>query len=70
VKIAIVGAGPSGLYLGLLLKRSAPDWQVEIVEQNLPDSTFGFGVVLADTGLQQLKEADNTSYFYCVIKPA
>lgn len=62
MKVVIVGAGPSGLYLGLLLKRRAPDWQVDVIEQNQPDSTFGFGVVLADTGLLQLQEADEASY--------
>ena len=62
MKVAIVGGGPSGLYLGLLLKRRRPDWRVEAVEQNRPDDTFGFGVVLADTGLAHLREADEESY--------
>jgi 2-polyprenyl-6-methoxyphenol hydroxylase-like FAD-dependent oxidoreductase len=62
MKVAIVGGGPSGLYLGLLLKRSEPSWQVDVIEQNLADATFGFGVVLADTGLLQLQEADASSY--------
>ena len=62
MKVAIVGGGPSGLYLGLLLKRNEPDWQIEVVEQNSADATFGFGVVLADTGLLQLQEADEASY--------
>lgn len=62
MKIAIVGGGPSGLYLGILLKRQRPRWEVEVVEQNKADDTFGFGVVLADTGLAQLQEADETSY--------
>src|SRR5262249_9555966 len=62
MKIAIIGGGPSGLYLGLLLKRSEPGWQVDVVEQNQPDATFGFGVVLADTGLLRLQEADERSY--------
>jgi len=62
MKIAIVGGGPAGLYLGLLLKRGQPDWQVEIIEQNSMDATFGFGVVLADTGLSQLRDADARSY--------
>ncbi|WP_297839270.1 FAD-dependent monooxygenase, partial [Pseudomonas sp.] len=62
MKVAIIGGGPAGLYLALLLKRSAPDWQVEIIEQNSADATFGFGVVLADTGLQQLRDADAASY--------
>lgn len=62
MKVAIVGGGPSGLYLGLLLKRKAPDWQVDVIEQNIADATFGFGVVLADTGMLQLQEADERSY--------
>lgn len=62
MKIAIIGGGPSGLYLGLLLKRRQPGWQVEVVEQNQAADTFGFGVVLADTGLAQLQEADEASH--------
>ena len=62
MKIAIVGGGPSGLYLGLLLKRGAPHWNVVVIEQNTRDATFGFGVVLADTGLLQLRDADAASY--------
>jgi 2-polyprenyl-6-methoxyphenol hydroxylase-like FAD-dependent oxidoreductase len=62
MKVAIVGGGPSGLYLGLLLKRKAPEWRVEVIEQNPADATFGFGVVLADTGLLQLQDADEHSY--------
>jgi 2-polyprenyl-6-methoxyphenol hydroxylase-like FAD-dependent oxidoreductase len=62
VKTAIIGGGPSGLYLGLLLKRRQPRWQVEVIEQNQANDTFGFGVVLADTGLAQLQEADEASH--------
>ncbi|MGD9944349.1 MAG: FAD-dependent monooxygenase [Burkholderiaceae bacterium] len=62
MKIAIIGGGPSGLYLGILLRRRAPGWHVEVIEQNAADATFGFGVVLADTGLQQLRQADEASF--------
>lgn len=62
MKIVIVGGGPSGLYLGLLLKHGQPDWRVEVIEQNPADATFGFGVVLADSGLLQLKQADEASH--------
>jgi 2-polyprenyl-6-methoxyphenol hydroxylase-like FAD-dependent oxidoreductase len=61
MKVAIIGGGPSGLYLGILLKRRAPDWTVEVIEQNEANATFGFGVVLADTGLQQLRAVDEAS---------
>ncbi len=58
MKVAIVGGGPSGLYLAILLKRRQPDWPVSVIEQNSADSTFGFGVVLADSGLNRLQAAD------------
>src|SRR2546427_8356421 len=62
MKVAIVGGGPSGLYLGLLLRRKRADWDIQVVEQNAPGATFGFGVVMADTGLMQLRDADKASY--------
>ena len=62
MKIAIVGGGPSGLYLAILLKRRRPDFHVTVLEQNSADSTFGFGVVLADSGLNRIQEADPRVY--------
>lgn len=62
MNIAIVGGGPSGLYLALLLKRRRPDLRVTVHEQNRPDDTFGFGVVMADTGLSHLEAADKPSH--------
>lgn len=58
MKIGILGGGPSGLFLSILLKRARPAWEVIVVEQNAADATFGFGVVLADTGLTKLRAAD------------
>ncbi|KQW64904.1 FAD-dependent monooxygenase [Variovorax sp. Root411] len=58
MKISIVGAGPSGLYLSILIKHRCPHWDIKIVEQNAADSTFGFGVVLAEAGLSRLRAAD------------
>ncbi|WP_153136919.1 FAD-dependent monooxygenase [Paraburkholderia agricolaris] len=57
MKIDIVGGGPAGLFLAILLARQAPDVSVEVFEQNEADATFGFGVVLADTGLSRLNDA-------------
>lgn len=62
MKIGIVGGGPSGLYLALLVKRRRPDFTVTVYEQNRAEDTFGFGVVMADTGLSHLEAADKASH--------
>lgn len=62
MKVAVVGGGPAGLYLAILLKRRQPECAVTVIEQNQPDSTFGFGVVLADSGLNRIEQADPAVY--------
>jgi 2-polyprenyl-6-methoxyphenol hydroxylase-like FAD-dependent oxidoreductase len=47
MRINVVGAGPAGLLFSLLIKRRFPRWQIRVFEQNPPDATFGFGVVLS-----------------------
>ena len=58
MKIACIGGGPAGLYLGILVKRSAPEHEVVIYERNRPAETFGFGVVFSDATLGHLAAAD------------
>lgn len=53
--IHIVGAGPAGLLFALLIKRRFPAWRVNIVEQNPPDATFGYGVVFSLNALAFLE---------------
>ena len=57
MKAAIIGGGPSGLFLSILLKQSQPEARITVYEQNPADATFGFGVVMADTGLAHLRNA-------------
>jgi 2-polyprenyl-6-methoxyphenol hydroxylase-like FAD-dependent oxidoreductase len=47
VRVNIVGAGPAGLLFALLIKRRFREWRVNVLEQNPPDATFGFGVVFS-----------------------
>lgn len=57
-KIDIIGAGPAGLYTGILLKMAWPRAQVRVTEQNPADATFGFGVVFSDQALDFLASDD------------
>ena len=61
MKIACIGGGPAGLYLGILVKRSAPEHEVVIFERNRPADTFGWGVVLSDETLANLEASDPDS---------
>ena len=62
MRILVAGAGPAGLYFSYLLKKSRPDWTLRVVEQNQPDSTFGFGVVFSDRALEFLRGDDPATY--------
>ena len=58
MNVAIVGAGPAGLYLAILLKKLDRGVEVRVLERNAPDATFGFGVVFSEETLGALRDAD------------
>ncbi len=58
MRIVISGAGPAGLYFAYLMKKSRPSHDITVIEQNAPDDTFGFGVVLSGRALSFLSDAD------------
>jgi anthraniloyl-CoA monooxygenase len=60
VKVSIIGAGPSGLYLAILLTKAGHD--VTVIERNAPDATFGWGVVFSEETLGALRDADPESH--------
>jgi 2-polyprenyl-6-methoxyphenol hydroxylase-like FAD-dependent oxidoreductase len=62
MRIAILGAGPAGLYLAYLIKRRAPAMDVAVFERNPADATWGFGVVFSDRALEFLREDDEETY--------
>ena len=58
----MAGAGPAGLYFAYLAKRANPGFEISVIEQNPPDSTFGFGVVFSDRALEFLRADDPRTY--------
>jgi anthraniloyl-CoA monooxygenase len=62
VKVRIVGAGPAGLYLAILVKKADRGHDVAVIERNAPDATFGWGVVFSEETLGALRDADPESH--------
>jgi 2-polyprenyl-6-methoxyphenol hydroxylase-like FAD-dependent oxidoreductase len=62
MRVAILGAGPAGLYLAYLVKRRDRGAEVRVFEQNTADATFGFGVVFSDRALEFLNEDDPETF--------
>ena len=61
MNILCIGGGPAGLYFALLMKQRNPGHRVVVVERNRPFDTFGWGVVLSDQTLSNLRTADPVS---------
>jgi anthraniloyl-CoA monooxygenase len=58
VNVEILGGGPAGLYLAILLRKLDRGVDVRVLERNTPDATFGFGVVFSEETLGALRDAD------------
>ena len=58
LKVNIIGGGPGGLFLAILLRQHRPEWSVRVWERNPPHATFGFGVVFSDRTVELLDRAD------------
>ena len=62
MKIVILGAGPAGLYAGLLIKKANPAHDITIIERNPAGVTYGWGVVFSDRTLASFQRADYKTY--------
>jgi anthraniloyl-CoA monooxygenase len=61
MKVACLGGGPAGLYFAICMKLRDPAHDVTVLERNRADDTFGWGVVLSDETLDNLKANDPVS---------
>ena len=62
MRVSVLGAGPAGLYLAILLRRAEPAHEVVVIERNPPGATFGFGVVFSEETLGRLRDADEPTH--------
>lgn len=61
MKVAVLGAGPAGLYFAISMKLRDKAHDVTVFERNRPDDTFGWGVVLSAETLDNLAANDAVS---------
>lgn len=55
MRVQVLGGGPAGLTLSILLKQHDPSHQVRVVERGPRGATWGFGVVFSDRALDFLR---------------
>ncbi|CUH74716.1 NADPH dehydrogenase [Tritonibacter multivorans] len=61
MRVACLGGGPAGLYFAISMKLRDPDHEVVVIERNKFNDTFGWGVVLSDDALGNLRANDPES---------
>ncbi|OED39885.1 salicylyl-CoA 5-hydroxylase [Chromatiales bacterium (ex Bugula neritina AB1)] len=61
MRAVCIGGGPAGLYFAISAKLRRPDAEIVVLERNRADDTFGWGVVLSDETLANLKSNDPVS---------
>jgi 2-polyprenyl-6-methoxyphenol hydroxylase-like FAD-dependent oxidoreductase len=62
MRIAVIGAGPAGLYFALLMKKHDSRHEIRVYEQNEASATYGWGVVFSDVALSFLRQIDEEFY--------
>lgn len=58
MRIAIIGAGPAGLFTAIAAKNKINAVDIDIFEQNRSDETFGWGIVLPESAIHTISAVD------------
>jgi len=61
MRIACLGGGPAGLYFAIAMQLRDPAHEIAVIERNRAHDTFGWGVVLSDETLANLRIIDAES---------
>ena len=61
MRVAVVGAGPAGLYFAILMAQTGQH-EITVYERNPPGATYGWGVVFSETTLSELAEIDRPAF--------
>ncbi|GAA0948264.1 FAD-dependent monooxygenase [Nonomuraea longicatena] len=62
MRVDIIGGGPAGLFLSILLRRDRPEDDVRVYERNEPDASAGWAVVFPEGSLTALSRAEPGVY--------
>jgi anthraniloyl-CoA monooxygenase len=64
MRVVIVGGGPAGLYLAVLLRHVDPGGEVVVLERQGPGGADGWGIELPAAALASLRAANPATYDY------
>src|SRR5262245_57452019 len=62
MNLTVIGAGPAGLYLALLMEREDPTHSITVLGRTRPDASLGCAVVFSAATLENLAAADPESH--------
>lgn len=62
MRINVIGGGPAGLYVSILMKKLDPSCRIHLFERDGPNDTYGWGIVFSDKALSYLRDADEPTH--------
>jgi anthraniloyl-CoA monooxygenase len=62
MNITVVGGGPAGLFLAILVKKLHPAHSITVLERDGPNDTFGWGIVFSERTVAFLRDHDPETF--------